>query len=96
MSKALFLLVTIHSVRRGSLRRKRSGLWLAAGPFIVGTGSEWFCHDAKGHWTKTAVPKRAGQQPGIDELAWIPGTRSLWATGGFNADAGEAIFKYGS
>jgi hypothetical protein len=73
----------------------RRGLWLAAGPFIVGTGSEWFCHDAKGRWTKTAVPKRAGQQPGIDELAWIPGTRSLWATGGFNADAGEAIFKYG-
>jgi hypothetical protein len=32
---------------------------------------------------------------GIDNLAWIPGTRSLWATGGFDADAGEAILKYG-
>jgi hypothetical protein len=38
--------------------------------------------------------KRAGQQPAIDQLALIPGTRSLWATGGFDPDAGEAILEY--
>jgi hypothetical protein len=74
----------------------RRGVWLAAATSVItGFGGEWFCHRTEGHWTKKAVPKRAGQQPGIDELAWIPGTRSLWATGGFNADAGEVILKYG-
>jgi hypothetical protein len=73
----------------------RHGVWLAASTSLIsGVGGEWFCHDINGHWTKTAVPRRAGQQPGIDQLAWIPGTRSLWATGGFDADAGEAILKY--
>lgn len=71
----------------------RRGVWLATATGFL--GSEWFCHDINGHWTKATVPRRAGQQPGIDELAWIPGTRSLWATGGFDADAGEAILKYG-
>jgi hypothetical protein len=75
---------------------RRRGVWLAAATsLITRVGGEWFCHDTKGHRTKTAVPKRAGQQPGIDQLAWIPGTRSLWATGGFDADAGEAILKCG-
>jgi hypothetical protein len=52
------------------------------------------CRYADGRWTKTAAPKRAGQQPAIDQLALIPGTRSLWATGGLDADAGEAILEY--
>jgi len=34
--------------------------------------------------------------PGIAALALIPGARSLWAAGGFDADAGEAILKYGA
>jgi hypothetical protein len=69
------------------------GLWLAS--TAAPSGQEWFCHGAQGDWAKTVVPKRAGQQPSIDQLAWIPGTRSLWATGGFDADAGEVILKYG-
>jgi hypothetical protein len=71
------------------------GVWVASGTSLPSLGTEWFCHDSDGHWTKTAVPKRAGAQPGIDNLAWIPRTRSLWATGGFDADAGEAILEYG-
>jgi hypothetical protein len=68
------------------------GVWLA----VVGSSSrDWFCHGAQGHWAKTSIPERAGQQPGIDQLAWIPGTRSLWATAGFDADVGEVILKYG-
>lgn len=68
------------------------GAWLVTATTIA--GPSWFCHDADGRWTKSAVPARAGEQPGIDHLAWIPGTTSLWATGGFSADAGEVILKY--
>lgn len=71
------------------------GVWLVSSTAPASSGTSWFCHDSSGHWTKAAVPRRAGEQPGIDSLAWIPGTRSLWATGGFDADAGEAILKYG-
>ncbi|MCW2934582.1 MAG: hypothetical protein JWM19_5544 [Actinomycetia bacterium] len=69
------------------------GVWVASA--VASSAMAWFCHDADGHWTKTLVPRHAGEQPGIDSLAWIPGTRSLWAAGGFDADAGEAILKYG-
>lgn len=71
------------------------GVWLAPSGLSASSDTAWFCHDVNGHWTKTAVPRQAGEQPGIDSLEWIPGTRSLWATGGFDADAGEAILKYG-
>jgi hypothetical protein len=72
------------------------GAWLAVGASLAApSDSEWLCRETQGHWIKTAVPKRAGQQPGTDQLAWIPGTRSLWATGGFDADAGEAILQFG-
>ena len=32
----------------------------------------------------------------MDNLSWIPGTRSLWATGSVDfANNGEAVLKYG-
>jgi hypothetical protein len=71
------------------------GLWLVGSSDLYYSGPAWFCHDANGHVTTTAVPRQAGQEPGIDSLTPIPGTRSLWATGGFDADAGEAVLKYG-
>jgi hypothetical protein len=71
------------------------GVWIAPEGSLASAGTGWLCHDVNGHWTKTAVPTRAGEQPGIDNLAWIPGTRSMWATGGFDADAGEAILTDG-
>ena len=70
----------------------QGGLWLAS---ATDSGAGWFCHYTGGRWSKTAVPKRAGERPGIDGMALIPGTRALWALGGFDADEGEAIFKYG-
>jgi hypothetical protein len=53
-------------------------------------------HDSGGHWTKTAVPRRNGEQPDIYYMSSIPGTRSVWATGDLS-DSGltEAILKYG-
>jgi hypothetical protein len=70
------------------------GLWLA---ITIGTGRNltyWFCHYSGGHWTKTPIPG-SGTPAGLIsvQIAWIPGTRSLWATG--DMFDSTAIFKYG-
>jgi hypothetical protein len=67
------------------------GVWGVGGS----TDSEWFCHGVNGHWTKTPVPLRAGEQPNTGWPTLIPGTTSLWALGEFDADEGVAILKYG-
>ena len=69
----------------------QGGVWAVGGS----SGHEWFCHGTAGRWTKTAVPMRAGEQPGVYWPVLIPGTRSLWALGEFDADEGVAILKYG-
>jgi hypothetical protein len=57
--------------------------------------TQWFCHYIGGRWTRTAARTTGGQQPLVVNLSWVPGTRSLWATGevGFSTD--DAILKYG-
>jgi hypothetical protein len=73
------------------------GIWLAT---AKGAGSDlvlWFDHYSGGRWTRVKVPSQRGEQPQLDNLAWIPGTRSLWGTGSVNfANNGEAILKYGA
>jgi hypothetical protein len=72
------------------------GIWLAT---AAGTGANetlWFDHWNRGRWTRVKVPKRDGEQPEMDNLSWIPGTRSLWGMGGVDFDNdGEAVLKYG-
>ncbi len=71
------------------------GLWLpidTGNPPVI---SSWFAHYSGGHWTKTAVPRRTGDQPDVYPMAQIPGTRSMWAIGALNDESGEAILKYG-
>jgi hypothetical protein len=72
------------------------GIWLAT---AAGSGNKvtlWFDHYSGGHWTRVKVPSREGDQPEMDNLSWIPGTHSLWATGGVDFDNdGEAVLKYG-
>jgi hypothetical protein len=76
------------------------GVWVG---LDIGTGAKpttWFGHYANGKWTKTAVPDKVSPPPNsptmIDQLTWIPGTRSLWATGEVDSlDVAAAVFKYG-
>lgn len=70
------------------------GLWLV----LADASKElWFCHYSAGHWTRTPVPGRSGEQPDTQNLAWIPGTHSQWAVGGVSfASEGTAILKYGT
>jgi hypothetical protein len=71
------------------------GIWL---PLAASATKElWFCHFSAGRWTRTPVPSRSGEQPQVQDLAWIPGTRSVWAIGGVSfADLGTAILKDGT
>ena len=73
------------------------GIWLIT---ATGSGSNltlWFDHYSGGRWTRAKVPSRHGEQPSMENLSWIPGSRSLWATGGVDfANDGEAILKYGA
>jgi hypothetical protein len=70
------------------------GLWLV----LAASNKElWFCHYSAGQWTRTPVPRTSGEQPQVQNLAWIPGTHSLWAVGGVSfAGNGTAILKYGT
>jgi hypothetical protein len=72
------------------------GIWLATSAGTGGNQTLWFDHYARGRWTRVKIPSRQGDQPELDNLSWIPGTRSLWATGGIDfANDGEAVLKYG-
>jgi hypothetical protein len=56
------------------------GLWLPS--FTTGSNpTEYFSHLSAGHWTKATLPSEDGQQPLIEGLALVPGTRSDWAVG---------------
>jgi len=74
------------------------GIWLSIDAGPAPRTSLWMCHYSGGHWTKTFVPRYAGQQPTVDYLAWIPGTRSVWGTGGLivRQTGGEGVLKYGA
>jgi hypothetical protein len=70
------------------------GIWLA---MFSGSGAQapvWLCHDSGGHWTRTSVTSLSSL---IFYLAWIPGTRSLWAEGDQAANGVNAVvLKYGA
>jgi len=74
----------------------RGGVWL-----VMQAGAnnkQWFCHYSAGRWTRTPVPSRSGEQPGVSDLVWVPGTHSQWAVGDVSSanDDGTAILKYGT
>jgi hypothetical protein len=70
------------------------GIWMVAE--ANANKESWFWHFSAGRWTKTPVPSRFGEQPQVLSLAWIPGTRSMWAIGDVFAEDGTAILKDGS
>lgn len=68
------------------------GIWI---PAVTGAQT-WITHLSwSGQWTRSAVD--AGLGSGVGDLALIPGTTSLWASGGFLTKAGgdAAIWAYG-
>lgn len=71
------------------------GIWVPIDTGNPPALSIWMAHFSDGRWTKTAVPRRDGEQPDIFYSSRIPGTRSIWATGSLDFNVGEAILKFG-
>lgn len=68
---------------------------------LDGHGGLWVCspdqiyHDSSGRWSRQHLPATFA---GCDDLAWIPGTRSAWASGAISAatSLAGAVLRYGS
>jgi hypothetical protein len=64
------------------------GIWI---PVVTG-GREtatWILHLSRaGHWTRTPIAAGSAGGVGIGDLALIPGTTSLWGSGGLLTTAG--------
>ena len=74
------------------------GVWLenlAAGP----SREVHLYHYSNGHWSSQLTPMWHGSRVWPGALAWIPGSRSLWAAGGVGTAPGAGlgtILKYGN
>lgn len=73
------------------------GLWMQATTGSYPKTVFYLYHYSHGRWTRQVAPAKPGLTNFVGELTWIPGTRSLWATGLLFAAAGEFgdILKYG-
>ncbi len=76
------------------------GIWLAANG--LKPQYRWYLYHLNGKWTRESVPAAKGTTVlDLIGLSWIPGTRSVWATGnmaqpGTNGGIFGAILKHAS
>jgi hypothetical protein len=73
------------------------GIWI---PVVTGGQSPatWILHLSRtGAWTRTRIAAAPGTGVGVGDLALIPGTTTLWGTGGLLTAAGgsAAIWEHG-
>ena len=59
----------------------RGGVWILALRFVSPSLHQYLYHYGSGHWARQLAPARASVPVYARTLAWIPGTRSLWAIG---------------
>jgi|CZKT01.1.fsa_nt_gi hypothetical protein len=72
------------------------GVWVAAVTFGAQTESRLLHLSRSGRWTQVDIARGLGNA--VSDLALIPGTTSLWGSGGFLTKAGgdAAIWLYGT
>ena len=73
------------------------GIWI---PVVTGgdAPATWILHLSRaGAWTRTRIATAPGTGVGVGDLALIPGTRTLWGTGGLLTTTGgsAAIWEHG-
>jgi len=73
------------------------GVWI---PVVTGGGGSatWILHLSRdGVWTRTEITAARGSGVGVGDLALIPGTTTLWGTGGLVSTSGgdAAIWAHG-
>lgn len=73
------------------------GLWMLATRGHYPKAVQYLDHYGPGGWTRQAIPTKPGATTSLQSLTWIPGTRSLWASGSLTAGRQETgdILKYG-
>ncbi len=74
------------------------GLWMQAWRGSSTSVRAYLYHYGGGAWTQQPVPAKTGTRALALALTWIPGTRSLWATGLLSGSGGALtgdILKYG-
>ena len=74
----------------------RGGIWVTATTLGARTESRLLHLSRSGRWTQTNITHGLGNA--LSDLALIPGTSSLWGSGGFLTQAGgdAAVWRYGS
>jgi hypothetical protein len=73
------------------------GIWI---PVVTGGGGSatWILHLSRyGEWTRTQIAAAHGSGVGVGDLALVPGTTTLWGTGGLVSTSGgdAAIWDHG-
>jgi hypothetical protein len=73
------------------------GVWI---PVVTGGGGSatWILHLSRdGEWTRTEITAARGSGVGVGDLALVPGTTTLWGTGGLVTTSGgdAAIWDHG-
>jgi hypothetical protein len=73
------------------------GVWI---PVVTGGGGSatWILHLSRGgEWTRTQITAARGSGVGVGDLALVPGTTTLWGTGGLVTISGgdAAIWDHG-
>jgi hypothetical protein len=64
----------------GIVQDGQGGVWVPTfGPAPASAG--YLSHLSNGRWTKDRIPSQLGHQVEVAGLAWVPGTRSVWAVG---------------
>lgn len=83
----------LHSEILGMTQDGHGGLWASAFNLQVTAGNaDSFYHLHAGHWTRYAIPLPAGgASMDIRDLAWIPGTQSVWAAGDYVAGTNNVL-----
>jgi hypothetical protein len=74
------------------------GLWLSAAEYGKTSVRNFLYRYSGGRWTRVPVPNEPKSISAVSAMAWIPGTRSVWATGTQAASNGSSraiVLKYG-
>jgi hypothetical protein len=75
----------------------RGGVWMLAARGYYGHAAQYLYHYGRRGWSWLADPTKPGATNYLGTLTWIPGTRSLWASGTLLVGSSQIgdILKFG-
>ncbi len=74
----------------------RGGFWVSGYVDQPSYSGPYLYHYAHGQWSEQLAPTQDGLEPQFGDLAWVPGTRSLWGAAALNnVSSGTVIASQG-